>query len=151
MVKYLRKVGTDEEEMVISSELKHLPHIEDLSRHITKRMGFNEEQETNLAIALTEVVNNAITHGNKSDPQKKVTIHINYKANEVIISIMDEGEGFDPSQLPNPTHAQNIWREHGRGIFLIRNLIDEVDIQPSPNGTRVILKEYLHKEKSDRT
>jgi len=150
MVKYLKQVNPAEEEMIISSELKHLPHIEDLSRHITERMGFDEDQEANLAIALTEVVNNAITHGNQNDPQKKVTIRITYEKQAVIISITDEGKGFDPTQLPNPTNAQNIWREHGRGIFLIRNLIDEVDIQPSPNGTKVILREHLHKNKTDK-
>ena len=59
--------------------------------------GFNEDQSDNMAIALTELVNNAILHGNKQDPEKKVTLKVKYHKDHVLVSIRDEGGGFDPT------------------------------------------------------
>ncbi|NIU01944.1 MAG: ATP-binding protein, partial [Nitrosopumilaceae archaeon] len=53
------------------------------------------------------------------------------------VFVLDEGSGFNPDELPNPTNPQNIWKEHGRGIFLVQNLIDEVDFQRTPEGMKI--------------
>lgn len=140
---HLKKISKNEEELVIKSDLTNLPQVEKLSQHITDKMGFNEEQAVNLAIALTELVNNAIVHGNKNDPSKKVVVHVVYTADHVQITVADEGEGFEVSEVPNPLNAQNLWKEHGRGIFLVRNLIDSVEFVPTEKGTKVVLKEYV--------
>ncbi len=104
------------------------------------------DQTDNMAIAVTELVNNAIMHGNKQDPQKMVRILAVYQTDRVVVTIEDEGEGFDPEEIDNPTDPQNLWKQNGRGVFLVKNLIDEVEIVSSSQGAKVVLTEFLNKE-----
>lgn len=130
------------ETLKIPSDLRHIEKVEKFSQKICKKMGLSEEQSDNMAIALTELAVNAMVHGNKEDPQKKVTIQADFEEDRLRVSITDEGGGFDPGDIPNPTNPQNLWKEHGRGIFLVQNLIDEVSFSPTPEGMRITLIEY---------
>ncbi|RMF60879.1 MAG: ATP-binding protein [Calditrichaeota bacterium] len=130
--------------LVISSDFANLPKVAKFCNKISKKANLNEDKSDNLAIAVTELVNNAIIHGNKNDPQKKVTIIATFYADHLTVSVSDQGSGFDPESLKNPTDPENIWKQNGRGIFLVRNLIDKVDIHPTPEGTTVILTEYFN-------
>lgn len=133
----------DPDELVIASDTANLPAVEEFTVNLCKKAGLTEDQSDNMAIAITELVNNAILHGNKQDPNKKVTIRANYEPKCVKVAVIDEGDGFDPTQLANPTDPQNLWKQNGRGVFLVRNLIDEVEIMPSDTGTVVLLTEFL--------
>jgi serine/threonine-protein kinase RsbW len=96
--------------------------------------------ERNVEIALREALANAVLHGNKHDIQKKV--HIScciHPARELSIVVRDEGSGFDPSEVPNPTAIENLHCETGRGIFLMNVFMDDVHFERS--GTEV----HLHK------
>lgn len=135
----------NQERLVISSDFANLPKVEQFTVALCKRAKLNDDQSDNMAIAITELVNNAIIHANKQNPEKNVTIRVRYKENCVVVSIIDEGPGFNPQQVANPTDPQNLWKQNGRGLFLVRNLIDEVEINPSPEGTEIILKEYIEK------
>ncbi len=132
----------DQEKLVIPSDVNQLPRIEDLSQHISEKAALNKEKSENLAIVLTELVNNAILHGNKKEIGKKVTIIVIYFSNRVQITVKDEGTGFDPSHLNDPRDPENLWKETGRGIFLVKHLIDEVQFHSTPEGMEIIVTAY---------
>jgi serine/threonine-protein kinase RsbW len=149
MSKEKEKLNSHKQELIISSDLDNLKKVEKFCLKICHEVGFSDEQCDNMAIALTELAINAIMHGNKEDKRKKVIIHSVLKDNKIEVSITDEGGGFDPEKLPNPTNPQNIWKEHGRGIFLVQHLIDEVVFQKTGEGMKIILTEYLQKKNSN--
>ena len=96
-----------------------------------------------MLVAVTEAVNNAIIHGNKLDPSKPVTIDVQTDTHELIFIVCDCGLGFDPSSIPDPRLPENILREGGRGVFLIKNLADSAEFTVSEKGVAVLLKYYL--------
>ena len=87
----------------------------------------NDDIYGNIMIAVTESVNNAIVHGNKCDKNKNVFLSLELLENEVKFTIQDEGAGFDVESLPDPTAPENLDKPGGRGIFLMRNLCDNVN------------------------
>lgn len=101
------------------------------------RHGVHESLYGNILIALTEAVNNAIHHGNRLDPAKKVSLGYEAQAERIIFVVSDEGPGFDFENLPDPTDPQNIEKPHGRGVFLMRALADSVEF--SDNGATVAM------------
>jgi serine/threonine-protein kinase RsbW len=133
----------DTELLVISSDQNELRKVENLSNRIAKKTSLSEGKSDNLAIVLTELVNNAILHGNKSQPQKKVTIQVSYFDSYVKVSVKDQGNGFDPSGLKDPRDPENIWKESGRGIFLVKNLVDKVEFNPTEEGMEIVIIEYF--------
>ncbi len=136
----------EKKQLIILSDFNELKKVEDFSQEIAGRSGLNEEQSDNLAIVLTELTNNAILHGNRQAREKKVIIEAVVYPDRLVVSVTDEGKGFDPARLQNPTDPENIWKENGRGIFLVRNLIDEVEFRPTPRGTTIVVTEYLKKK-----
>jgi len=125
--------------LTLKSDFSELPKVEKLCAQITREMHFNEDQEANLGIALSEIVNNAIIHGNKLDPQKHVIVEVKYAAKEVEITVTDEGKGFNPEKLKDPREKDNLLRQNGRGIFMAEHLSKKVEIHPSPTGTKVTI------------
>ena len=91
----------------------------------------------NIIIALTEAVNNAINHGNKNDPDKKVIVKYRKTINKVFFTVEDEGDGFDYDNIPDPTAPENIEKTNGRGVFLMRNLVDDITFHE--NGKKIEL------------
>lgn len=122
---------------IIPSRLDELSQIEKLTGEIAQRMDFSKDQTDNLSIAVTEAVGNAIVHGNKKNINKKVWILFNLKKNQVDVLVKDEGKGFDPDKLDDPLHPENIMKENGRGIFILKALVDAVSFSFSPSGTTV--------------
>ncbi len=139
-----RKNQIEEEILIIPSNLNELKRIEEFSLHLSKKAALSKDQAENIAIVLTELVNNAIVHGNKLIPAKRVIVKTRYFSDRVQISVKDEGSGFDPATLNNPTEPENILRENGRGIFLVKNLIDKVEFVPSRNGMEIVITEFIH-------
>jgi len=99
--------------------------------------GVHESHYGNILIALTEAVNNAIHHGNRLDPAKSVGLGYQVKEDKIVFVVSDEGPGFDFQHLPDPTDPQNIEKPHGRGVFLMRALADNVEF--SDNGSTVVM------------
>jgi len=133
----------DTELLVISSDQNELVKVENLSNRISKKVSLSEGKSDNLAIVLTELVNNAILHGNKNQPQKKVTISVSYFDSYVKVSVKDQGNGFDPSGLKDPRDPENIWKDSGRGIFLVKKLVDSVEFYPTEEGMEIVIVEYF--------
>ncbi len=117
------------QDLRLSSKLESLSLIEGLVDDLCDKYKINEDYYGNILIALTEAVTNAIVHGNKMDSKKHVEVHVSKDENQLCFKIKDEGAGFDASILPDPTAPENIENPSGRGIFLIKNLADQVDFE----------------------
>lgn len=120
-----------------SSQPKNLALVEKLIDEICENYNINDDYYGNILISITEAVNNAIQHGNKYDPEKCVEIAFESYHGVLSFSVKDEGPGFDYKNLPDPTDPGNIEKINGRGIFLMKNLADEVTF--SKNGRIVEL------------
>lgn len=124
----------------LKSEKESLQIIEPLLFDLKKKFSISDERFYNMLIAITEALNNAILHGNKSDSSKYVTISIQVKNGLALIHIIDEGEGFDIDKVPDPRDPENLLKTNGRGIFLIRSLMDDVDFKISKKGTKLTMR-----------
>ena len=101
---------------------------ERVRQEVAGRPGFADDDMTNVEIALREALANAIIHGNENDPNKQVVVSCYCEAGQgVLIAVLDEGKGFDPTAVPDPRGAKRIHLHHGRGIFLMRALMDHVE------------------------
>ncbi|MDQ3021051.1 MAG: ATP-binding protein [Bacteroidota bacterium] len=125
--------------LILKSSRSEVRKFEELLEHANKDFKLDMEKFINLHIACSEALINAIVHGNKENENKKVYTSINY--NEVILTvrIKDEGKGFNVDTLPDPTSDENILKESGRGIFIIKSLVDEFHCKSSDNGTEFVL------------
>ena len=122
-------------EMQLPSNPQSIAIIDNLVEQLDDEMNLGEEMLGNMLISLTEAVNNAIIHGNKLDEKKTVDLKMNL-ANDVLhFTVHDQGPGFDFNNIPDPTAEENLEKEMGRGIFLIRHLADEVKY--SDNGSTI--------------
>ncbi|MFN3781934.1 MAG: ATP-binding protein [Candidatus Kapaibacteriota bacterium] len=124
-----------EVEKEFTSDKKVITEIENLLKSIQKEVPFDSNKFHNILVASTEAVMNAIQHGNRYNPRKKVIFKVIAETNKIIVSVADEGEGFDPSTLEDPRTPENILKERGRGIFIIKELSDKTSITTSRNGT----------------
>lgn len=125
--------------LVFASKPEAVEEIEKLAAKAATTAGFNPEEQDSLAIAVTEIANNAVIHGNKRDANKKVYVNLEVNEGEVRLTIRDEGNGFNPESLSNPLDPENLLRESGRGVFIVRSLMDEVQYDFSRGGTQVTL------------
>ena len=93
---------------------------------------------------MREAAVNAVLHGNAYDPGKKVTLAFERTAVDLVITIRDQGRGLDMSKIPDPLAPENLLKTSGRGIFIIRSFMDEVEIHPSQAGTEIKLTKHVH-------
>lgn len=132
-------------QLVIPSLLEKLTEVEELTEKVAEQHDISEDDKDNLAIAITELTNNAIIHGNKFDHQKKVIISFYFDHDVVSVYIKDQGKGFDPTAIGNPLDPENLLKESGRGIFILKSIMDDVQFQVSDQGTEVkIIKKIEH-------
>lgn len=129
--------------IIISSDKSEIHKVEKLLEEVNIECEFDKEKFVNFQIAVSEALVNAIVHGNKEDISKKVFCNIECSDKHMTVRIKDEGEGFDVNEIPDPTSKENILKEHGRGIYIIRSLVDEYECVASDKGTEMILK--VHK------
>jgi serine/threonine-protein kinase RsbW len=108
-----------------------------------KEKNVDEDIIFDVHVGFEEALRNAMIHGNKSMPGKNVKIETQITDSFVLISVEDEGEGFDPDGLPDPTLDENLLKEGGRGVYLIRHLMDEVRFEKG--GRKVIMKKYFER------
>lgn len=120
------------------SQVESLSQIENYVDSLCEQYSICEDDYGNILIAITEAVNNAITHGNRLDITKKVCLDIVGNPNEIEFVVEDEGEGFDYTQVPDPTLPENLEKLSGRGIFLMRSLADDISFEN--NGRKIKLK-----------
>ncbi len=133
----------------LDSTLETVNSAEETASRIAAEAGFAEEDVMKIAMAVREAAVNAVLHGNAYDPGKKVTLAFERTARDLVITIRDQGNGLDPSRIPDPLAPENLLKTSGRGIFLIRSFMDEVQIQPSRTGTEIKLIKHVHGSAAD--
>lgn len=111
--------------------------------------GFPDEDVMKIAMAVREAAVNAVLHGNAYDPGKKVKLEFEHTGRGLEITIRDQGKGIDLNAIPDPTAPENLLKTSGRGIFLIRSFMDEVEINPSKAGTEIKLIKHVHGSTAD--
>ena len=123
-------------QIALTSTPEAISKVEVLMDEIRKDLEVKADAYANIMVALTEAVNNAIFHGNKCDEAKKVYVEFECPNDfRLLVRVHDEGIGFDPNELPDPTAPENLERIGGRGVFLMRELSDS--IQFSDDGREV--------------
>jgi serine/threonine-protein kinase RsbW len=125
----------------IPSLIENIQVIESFMDNAKEEFDINDDLYGNIMISVTECISNAIVHGNQSDPDKMVHLQLHMEPGLLSCSIEDEGKGFDFSNLPDPTEPENIEKLGGRGIFLMRQLSDEVKFEEG--GKKTLLSFYL--------
>jgi serine/threonine-protein kinase RsbW len=124
------------------SKIENINIVERLVDELTQQHQINSEIYGNMLVSMVEAVNNAIIHGNKLDESKNVFIEYGLSDGTFWFSVKDEGKGFDFKKIPDPTSTENIEKPHGRGIFLIKHLVDELTFDDK--GSKICVKIKLH-------
>lgn len=124
----------------VPSDVDFIEHAVDIVvRHCCERGVGDHITRFNLPVALSEALANAIRYGNRSDPSKIVKVMVASDERRIEIHVSDQGQGFDPSAVPDPTTPDRIERADGRGLFLIRQLMDDVSFNERGNAICMVL------------
>lgn len=124
----------------IGSAIENLRMVENAIDTLTSDAGISQDSYGKILIGTLEAVNNAIVHGNKSDIKKFVDVQFNLLNNNLQITVTDEGKGFKPSEIPDPTRPENIELLAGRGVFLMSKLADEIKFNNTGNSVTMTFK-----------
>jgi serine/threonine-protein kinase RsbW len=127
---------------VVRLDLPSTFELLDLVQHLSDRLssiaGLDEDATHWVSVAVRESVINAIKHGNREDRDKHVTVQFELEPRAhpetFVVNVLDEGEGFDPTEVANPLEPANVLKSSGRGIFFMRNFMDDVTISRRPEG-----------------
>jgi serine/threonine-protein kinase RsbW len=121
-----------------TSTFEMLDFVQVVSDHLARGIGLDDDSLHWVSVAIRESVINAIKHGNRNDTDKRVFVEFETVTRadvpELAIRIRDQGEGFDPEQVANPLDPENLLKSSGRGIFLIRSFMDDVQLRRAPEG-----------------
>ena len=138
------KIVRSDNRIEIPSTLDYLPKVDDFVERKLRKLKIKKDQKVDIAISVSEVVTNAVVHGNKNDLSKKVKISLKVDPSHVEVTVQDEGSGFDPGSVECPTVQENLLKEAGRGLLIVESLMDQVDILcGSQRGTKVKMVKYL--------
>lgn len=131
-------------ERFLDSTLDSVDHAEELAVGVAQRAGFDEDDLMKIGMAVRESVVNAVVHGNRYNANKKVRFSVVKNSERLTVRIADEGEGFDYEHLPDPLAAENLLQSSGRGIFLIRSFMDELQVHRlEPGGMEFVMVKYM--------
>jgi serine/threonine-protein kinase RsbW len=123
-----------DDQIEIPSTLDYLPQVDEFVEKKLTRLGIEKGQVYDIAISVSEVVTNAVVHGNKNDLNKKVRISLKVDSSRVEVTVEDEGAGFDRECVCPPIDNKNLLKEAGRGLLIVDSLMDELDICCSTEG-----------------
>lgn len=127
----------------IGSKTCNLRIVEKAIDEVTGEIGINHDNYGKILVSALEAVNNAIIHGNCSVPEKIVDIEIFFNGDELKIKVKDEGEGFCPDKIPDPTVPENIEALNGRGVYLMSRLADTIKYSKKGNAVTMTFKNIL--------
>ncbi len=125
----------------LPNDIRSIEHaVEYVMRHCSTCCDYARRFNLNFRVGLTEALSNAMLYGNNSDPQKRVRVEVTVRVEEIAVRVTDQGVGFDPTTVPDPTLPDNISKSGGRGIFLMRSLMDEVRFNDQGNSVTLVLR-----------
>jgi serine/threonine-protein kinase RsbW len=127
----------------IESLPNNLRIVEKVIDEVTNELGISQDNYGKIMVSTMEGVNNAILHGNKQMPEKYVNIVFRFKTDELQVKISDEGEGFKPEEVPDPTLPENLEELNGRGIFLMSHLADTIKYSKKGNAVTMTFKNIV--------
>ena len=129
---------TETIELSINSKLEFVDLVASVTKSVTAKMGFSEDDASWIELAVHEAVVNAIMHGNRHAADKQVDVRFVTEEEALTVYVRDHGAGFDPADLPDPTDSDHLLNPSGRGIFYMRTFMDEVEHSIHPEGGSVV-------------
>ena len=127
----------------LSSTMESVSKVEAAADELAAGAGLDEDQRFHVVMAMREAAINAVLHGNEYDSTRAIEVSLENTGASLVFKIADQGQGFDPERVPDPLAAENLLRGTGRGIFLIRSLMDEVHFRQLHPGTELTLIKHL--------
>ena len=128
----------------VASRFEMLEVVQTVLAQVSALVGFDEDAAHYLSVAVRESVVNAMKHGNKMDETKRVGVSFTMRTRELEVMIHDDGAGFDPDTVPDPLAPENLLKAYGRGIFFMRQFMDDVSYSfPTKGGTVVTMVKRL--------
>jgi serine/threonine-protein kinase RsbW len=127
----------------IGSIVGNLRVVENAIDETTATIGISQDNYGKILVCTMEAVNNAILHGNRSNPEKIVEVELSFENNSLQIKVTDEGTGFRPEKVPDPTTPENIEELNGRGIYLMSHLADLIEYSKKGNSVTMTFKNIL--------
>jgi serine/threonine-protein kinase RsbW len=139
-----RSGASESVERFLESKLDSVDEAEELAVKMAEEAGFEEDDLHKIAMSVRETMVNAVVHGNRYNAHKRVYVRVSNGPGRLEIKIADQGEGFELEAVPDPLSENNLLRNSGRGIFLMKAFMDEVEVKRGdPVGTEVTLVKYL--------
>jgi serine/threonine-protein kinase RsbW len=120
--------------IAIPSSTEYLSTVDSYIEEALARAGIDQSVIADIAISVSELVNNAIKHGNKADQTKTVEVRLHISKAELKVTVQDQGNGFNIDTVPDPIDDNNLMREVGRGIFIVRSFVDEMHVSRGRTG-----------------
>lgn len=133
----------------LDSSLDSVNRAEEVATEFAAKLGFDEETITRISMAVREAAVNAVLHGNHYDPSKKMTVQLENTGKSLVITVSDQGQGLDPAKIPDPLAPENLLKQSGRGIFLIRAFMDDVHIRNLEPGTEITMIKNVQGENAE--
>lgn len=131
-------------QLAIGSQYENIELVQVVVEDALRRLDLDEDASHSIGLAVREAVANAIKHGNRQVPNKRVVIDLGIEGDEIVIHVSDEGAGFEPTEVPDPTAPSNLLRANGRGILFMRSFMDKIDYRMRPSGgTVVTLRKHI--------
>ncbi len=123
----------------MESTLESVNKAEEMAEKAASQAGFDEDARGGISMAVREAMINAVMHGNGYSPDKRVNLSFEQSGGNLVITIRDEGQGMDPENIPDPLAPENLMKQSGRGIFLMRAFMDDVKFRKLEPGTEITL------------
>lgn len=124
----------NEFQVSFGSDIQFLDLVQDICQTITRMVGFDDEASHWICLAVRESVTNAIQHGNQEDESKMVGVRFRIDRRRLLITVSDQGRGFDESSLPDPLETGNLLKPSGRGVFFVHTFMDDVTYRNRAQG-----------------
>jgi len=138
-------VDTLSENLTIRSNINELKKVADFTENFGEQLGLSEDEIDDITIAVTEAVNNAIQHGNKYNESKAIEISYKNEKEKIIVYVKDNGVGFEIDKISDPRVNENLLKDSGRGILIMKSLMDDVVVTSDNHGTEVQLVKYINR------
>jgi serine/threonine-protein kinase RsbW len=130
--------------LAVGSSIQNVELVQVVVEEALRRLDLDPDDAHWIGIAVREAVANAVKHGNRQDPDKKVQLDFGVEDGELVIRVLDEGGGFDPDEVESPLEPENVLKPSGRGIFYMKNFMDQIEYSFRPDGgTVVTMRKHL--------
>ncbi|MFZ0426989.1 MAG: ATP-binding protein [Acidobacteriota bacterium] len=138
----------NEIELTFGSDIAFLDLVQEISDSVSRKAGFSADDLYWIGLSVREAVTNAIQHGNRQDPDKRVRVSFRLGTDRISIIVRDQGQGIRESDIPDPLDPENLLKPRGRGIFFVRSFMDNVRFRVCPEGGHEVIMEKLRGTKN---